>query len=488
MRILLSTLILCILHQVAMASPFFVFNHKVFYVPTEGPIVETYIEFHGKSLTMSPNPEGFISGLVEITILFRDGDNVITYDKKIIGTPSMTPDDIIDFLDVQRFKVPYGTYTIEIKLSDLNAPDVQAVEFEMDIEVPQPQTDIFFSDVQLVMGYKKTEEVNMYSKSGFDLLPLVSDDYIGVNVKELMFYAELYNAHTLGNDEKFLLSSYIADARTGDVMPETQKYERKAATEVRPTLTKINIEDLESGDYLVVIEARNRSNEILARVEHPFTRNYKGKEVDLSNLNEDYIAGSWVSLYDDKAELFEYIQSTRPITDESERYAMQNTFEDFFSSDLKQLQHYFFTFWETRSPGNGENKWLAYKEQVEYVQEAFGTGNKRGYDTDRGRVYLQYGPPIDISDRPNEPSSYPYQIWRYYKAGRWNNVRFVFFDPDLTSIDYTLLHCESIPGEIRNPQWRLLLEQRNTPMNNVDRRSGQQHFGGRVDDFFDNPR
>jgi GWxTD domain-containing protein len=157
-------------------------------------------------------------------------------------------------------------------------------------------------------------------------------------------------------------------------------------------------------------------------------------------------------------------------------------------AELSHLQQFFYAFWEERKPADGEMAWLEYREKLAFVESEFGTRNKRGYNTDRGRIWLQYGAPNDITDRPNEPSSYPYQIWRYYKAGQWNNVRFVFYDTTLLAEDYELLHSDNIPGELRNPQWQLLLEQRNTPMNNVDERSGRNHAGGRVDMLFENPR
>jgi GWxTD domain-containing protein len=471
-----------------MASPFFVFNHKVFYVPGEGTVVETYLEFHGKSVAMSANEDGFLMGNLEVTTIFRHGDEVVAFDKKVLETPWMQPDNIVDFLDVQRFKVPPGSYTVEVQLNDLNAAENAGVKFEMELIVPQPEAGLFFSDVEMVMGYKKTEEVNIYSKSGYDLLPMVSDDYVGVSMNEIIFYGELYNTDQLGSGEKFLLHTYIAHAETGDPMPDTQKYERKNSNLVVPVLGKVNIAELESGDYFIVLEARNRENEVIARREHPFRRNYKGKEFDLTTINDEFLRSTWVNLYDDKIALYEHMLSTRPIADGNERYSMESTFLSVYERELADIQRYFYAFWEKRQPGNSEAAWLEYKEKVDFVQEKYGTRNKRGYETDRGRVYLEYGEPIDISDRANEPSSLPYQIWRYYKAGRFNNVRFVFYDPNLTNQDYILLHCESIPGEIRNPQWRLILEQRNTPMNDVDRRNGRDHFGGRVDDFFDNPR
>lgn len=471
-----------------LASPFAVFNHKIFYIPNEGPVVETYLDFHGKSVVMTLNANGFVNGLVETTILFRQGDQIVTYDKKVLTTPEMMPEEVVDFLDVQRFRVPPGSYTIELQMRDLNDPSGTQQNFETDIVVPEPLKGPFFSDIELISAYKKTGEPTIFSKSGYDLLPMVSDDHAGGRVNELLIYSELYNTNQLGEGAMFLLTHYVAHGETGDVMPDTQTYERKKAGMVVPSLSKLDITDLETGDYDIVVEARTRDNEVITRQTHRISRNHPGKAIDLASIDQDYVQKSWAALYDNKPQLYEYIQATRPISDGTERYQLETLFENFYEVELPALQQYFLAFWQKRNQADSEGEWLKYKEKVDFVEQEFGTRNKRGYETDRGRVYLQYGPPIDIVDRANEPSSYPYQIWRYYKADRWNNVRFVFFDPQLTGMDYDLLHCERIPGEIRNPQWRLLLEQRNTPMNNVDRQSGNQHFGGRIDDFFDNPR
>ena len=479
----------CLLCSGLMASPYAVFNHKVFYLPGEGPVVETYLDFHGKSVMMRLNKEGNVTGRVETTILFKQGDAIVTYDKKVLETPQMSPESIVDFLDVQRFRVDPGLYMVEVILLDLNDPEGIPVEFEVDLEVKDTPEGIFFSDISLIAAYKKTTEVNAYSKSGYDLLPMVSDDHAGSGLKELVLYTELYNTlEGLGEGEMFLYTSYLYDVNAGEKLEETQRFERKKAAEVLPIISKINIADIRAGDYKIVLEARDRENNLLSQQEHHFKRNFKDVPIDLKEITAEYLSRSWASVYDSKPELFDFIQSTRPISTQAERFALETTFEDYYVADLKQMQQYFLAFWEKRRPGDSETAWLEYKEHVDYVQDMYGTRNKRGYETDRGRVYLQYGPPDDITDRANEPSSYPYELWRYYKADRWNNVRFVFFDPQLTGRDYELLHCEGILGEIRNPQWRLLLEQRNTPMNNVDRQMGNPHFGGRVDEFFDNPR
>ncbi|MBK7946435.1 MAG: hypothetical protein IPJ85_14530 [Flavobacteriales bacterium] len=66
-----------------------------------------------------------------------------------------------------------------------------------------------------------------------------------------------------------------------------------------------------------------------------------------------------------------------------------------------------------------------------------------------------------MMDRFNEMGTPPYTIWHYYRAGRFTNRRFVFYQPDMASNCFELLHSE-VPGEIQNPQWHLALHSRNT--------------------------
>jgi GWxTD domain-containing protein len=41
---------------------------------------------------------------------------------------------------------------------------------------------------------------------------------------------------------------------------------------------------------------------------------------------------------------------------------------------------------------------MKYLEQVKKVNASYGNNLNMGYDTERGRVYLQYGPPNAIAD------------------------------------------------------------------------------------------
>ncbi len=495
MRNYLSSLITIILslslsYQQLDASPLAVFNYKVFYVPGKGPVIETYLDFQGESVTLQPNESGALMGQIEIILIFKSimTSEIVAYDKKILSTPPMSETDVIDFIDVQRFAIPSGKFEIEIQFIDLLEDNGNRITSIQEVTIPAMTSDMFFSDIQFVSAFKKSTEPDVFTKSGYDIIPMVSDNFLNPNMSELIIYGEFYGADKLGSDEMFLLTSYMKDVDSGTEVESTRKYERRKSVEVAPFLTRIDISELKDGRYEIVVEAHSKDQKLLASKAHFLTRIHPGSMDQYAEITAEEAAASWVNRFRNKSELLENVRSLRPIATDSELFAMDNTFSNATNIELSYLQQFFFAFWETRDEKDSEGAWLTYKEQVDLVQKEFGTRNKRGYETDRGRVYLRYGPPADIADRANEPSSYPFQIWRYYKADRWNNVRFVFYDPTLLASDYELLHCEYIPGEIRNPQWKLLLEQRNTPMNNVDRQEGREHFGGRIDQLFENPR
>ncbi|MEO0270237.1 MAG: GWxTD domain-containing protein [candidate division WOR-3 bacterium] len=83
-------------------------------------------------------------------------------------------------------------------------------------------------------------------------------------------------------------------------------------------------------------------------------------------------------------------------------------------------------FWDKRDPDpvtlHNELE-IKFLERFQYVMKNF-SGPIKGYKTDRGRIYIRFGPPDFIEDHPLEFSSYPYQIW-YYNSLR---LRFIFVD------------------------------------------------------------
>lgn len=93
------------------------------------------------------------------------------------------------------------------------------------------------------------------------------------------------------------------------------------------------------------------------------------------------------------------------------------------------------------------------------IQKKYGTRALKGYNTDMGRVYLQYGAPSSINKSDFEPNAYPYEMWHYDKIKNQTNKMFVFYSKDMLSRNYTLLHSD-MPGEPNEPAWNIILRQK----------------------------
>jgi len=113
------------------------------------------------------------------------------------------------------------------------------------------------------------------------------------------------------------------------------------------------------------------------------------------------------------------------ITDE-ERTAFKRLQTD------EEREQFIEQFWLRRdpTPDTIENEFKEeHYRRIAYTNEQFASGIP-GWKTDRGRIYITYGPPDEIEDHPATPTASAYQQWRYkWIAGVGNNVIIEFIDP-----------------------------------------------------------
>ena len=193
------------------------------------------------------------------------------------------------------------------------------------------------------------------------------------------------------------------------------------------------IEGLETGNYNFVVEIRNKENKVIATKKTFFQRSNPKAKVNWNNLQEVIIEHTFVEDITNSDTLREYIKELYPISDVAERNYTENVVK---SDSIKFLQKFFYSFWKSRSLLQPEEEWKKYKTQVEYVNKLYGSQIKKGYESDRGRVYLQYGAPNNVVESKHEPAAYPYEIWHYYVIGNQRDKRFVFYSPELVGNDY----------------------------------------------------
>jgi GWxTD domain-containing protein len=126
---------------------------------------------------------------------------------------------------------------------------------------------------------------------------------------------------------------------------------------------------------------------------------------------------------------------------EALKYLMsEKEFEEFMKLSDDDMKRQFEIFWKKRdpSPSTAYNEEMAeYYQRCDYSLENFRTlSHADGIDTDRGKVYILYGPPT-TTDRLLTPNAPPKEIW-YYENLR---LKFVFVD-ERRSGNYKLLSSE----------------------------------------------
>src|SRR6204780_1330709 len=117
-------------------------------------------------------------------------------------------------------------------------------------------------------------------------------------------------------------------------------------------------------------------------------------------------------------------------------------------STNEEREQFIEAFWQRRNPDpdSAEN---TFKEEhyrrIAYANEHFSSGIP-GWKTDRGRIYIMWGPADEVQSHPSggsyerpssegggETSTYPFEDWRYrYLEGIGENVEIEFVDPTMS--------------------------------------------------------
>ena len=463
------------------------FSSNVFSAPNKGPYVETYLLINGESAKFVKIDETSFQAKIEVTYTVTDGDKIISFDKVAILSPKISDSSMIkpNFLDQQRFAVPNGDYKLSLKLDDSNAEDKPVIS-ESELTVGFEENKIQFSEIELVDNFSKSDENSVLSKSGYNVVPYLSTFYPD-NKKKLKFYTEIYNSDSLLEDDLFLVKYYIAKHENTQTLNSFVGYMRQKTAPVNVVLREFNIENLKSGNYDLIIEARDKSNNLIAHKSLVFQRSNveaDNAEIDLNGIST---ASTFVDEINSIDTISEFVASLRPIADDSEQRFIDNYTQQKRDTSLEVMKKYFYAFWVKRSELEPEKKWEEYWQNVIAVDEVFGTRIRKGYNTDRGRIYLKYGKPNSRMEVPNEPNSYPYEVWHYFQINNQTNGRFVFWSNDNVTNDYELLHS-TIFTEANNPRWEMMLQQRNTSMHDLDQLDPGYTRGGRAREYWDNPR
>ena len=452
---------------------------KEFYHPEIGNYAELELQFAIQSTSLKTIGDTALQASLAIYIDILSKNKIVKSDAYVLNSPLYQIKDslIEDFYEIKRYSLDPGKYELKIKIKDLNSEEIKEVSGSENFIINTIKDEIAISDILPAEYAIRSNEESALQRYGLHIIPMFSNFYSSQS-NTLLVYCELYNS-SIYQDTILGLMYRIMNAKNYIEKEEFTTISRFKTDTFIPKFKAINIDLLTSGSYLLEVCIVNREFEILVSRSYAFERDNSIS----ARLNSESVIlnpAFQESIVTDS--IYYYLESLIPISKPSE---VKNILSSIKSKNVEKCRKHIQAFWIKTSPIDSYESWIKYKRQVDFVEKVYANNFQEGFETDRGRVYLQYGSPNNIVAREASPSDYPYEIWTYNKIGVFSNKRFVFYNPDLVNRAYRLLHSDMI-GELKNNSWPQILSKRNTVNGNTDNpnQNNIDHWGGNSNDYF----
>ncbi len=186
---------------------------------------------------------------------------------------------------------------------------------------------------------------------------------------------------------------------------------RKIYREYLPLKDMVNT----PGQYVLVVEARSGQQKVMSR--EGFFVQYSEVPFSVNALKNSTA----------------YVKALKYIAPNDEFSKIEKATE---SERIKLIE----LFWKKRdpTPETEENELKEeFSRRVEFTLRHFSSASdeRPGWDTDRGKIYIIYGPPTEVQRRSLDLGSNPYEVWYYRNIDK----RFIFLDKSGIG-NYRLIH------------------------------------------------
>ncbi len=420
-----------------------------FFSPEGQPYIELFLAVEGTSVTPVRHSDTLYVGEVFFQILIKNMAEEAVYADKFIMKVGSWIDTLLEnrnalYIDARRLRLPAGLYTLEITAQDKHQrPRPQTVRAITQFEVPSSLTGFGYSDLLFARRIAAASGAS-YQRHGLFMEPLISGGVV-VDPDTLAVFGEIYHVDSLVEGPYFLRLRIVDAQRAVPVEGLTFARRPKKPGAFEAFAFTFPATPLQSGIYLVQTELCNNDGEVLATWYRRLT---------VLSTREPLVEASETE-YDaqynfPEKKLDELLSGMAYLATPTEKSFLKTL------TSFPEKKRFFVAFWKKRQGQPGTLSFKEFLYRFEYAQQHFKSSLRPGYKTDRGRVFIQYGPPNDMQFWLNEPDKYPYMIWTYNQIGSQSNVFFVFYDPDLITGEFPLLHSNKI-GELQNRNWRAFL-------------------------------
>jgi GWxTD domain-containing protein len=348
--------------------------------------------------------------------------------------------------NISAFQIFYGNYKLVVTVTDSNSNRTSEYSLNMPVKNYESR-QLMMSDVQLSTNIVQSKgEEGRFVKNGYRIIPNAENLY-GMNISNLFFYTEIYNLDFNPTQPSTYTVQYsILSSDSVEVKkfpPKTRSKPGASCVEV----AGFSIATLRSATYYLVL---NITDDATKNTVKQIKRFYiyrpgdfpEGQKVDIGIRKPSVDLGNEYLVMNEK-EVEERFDEVKYIATEEEKSRYKGL-------NLQGKRTFWGEFWAKRQEGSfgiGQIK-SEYYRRLKFVNQEF-SGVRKGWRTDRGRIYLIYGSPNDIERYPSSTENKPYEIWHYHNIE--GGVIFVFADKQGYG-EYELIHSTA-KRELHDENW-----------------------------------
>ena len=451
----------------------------VVYQADSNSLIELDFHYYGKSLkrdTIYAAKKPKIRSSIEVTLLFKRNADIVKFDRYKLNLP--VDRGRTDFLDSRIYSLDPGTYQLEIEFVDHF--DTTNVYFHQEsLEIPSIDFDTAeMSGIKMLArleNFSGVEKDEGFVKHGVVMEPLPHRFY-NSRVNTLSYYTEFYRLEKLPI-EHYILQTEISSRKKDEWNQELTTYQKlDQPSGVVPIAKNIDIAGLPSNTYRVSVRLVDAKKKIWLESSAIFVQSNPYRD---SIVQEKLLSGEMNNFFD-TVENERVLYSLRALAMKlggQEQETINNMIQ---KDDYESMKDYLFRYWIEEDPIQPQLAYRDFMRMIDAIDQKFYSGFRNGFETDRGMIYLRYGPPMRIITRENDQGAVPYEIWTYDRVDMFNqvDVKFVFYNPNIAGDQFQLLHSNA-RNEIRNPQWLTEIynigDQFDGP-NSVDARGVQDNY------------
>ncbi|MBN1754578.1 GWxTD domain-containing protein [bacterium] len=350
----------------------------LYFAQSDSVRTEIYLQTDNEHLQFIKR-KSYYTAHFEVQLTIFKGDTLYTHknyqDSMVVTNYNQTRSSTPVMLKAIFFTAPPGEYRAILEFTDLDSKKNRKSSTKL--KLPLFGVDEFISSLK-------------FMKSSKSNLQTVTDKKYFAHDTTLYLYFEIYPPDSI---QKLELSYLILNTEKDTIYTHSEFLDSTGNIQKRIPLNSIG-----PGSYFLEITI------------------HEGK---FKELKKDDFKIVWSPLFQIDQDYEEIIGQLRYIANKAEIEKLENAPDD-------QKIILWEAFWKAKDPTPDTDKNELKEEfyrRVDHVNDKY-SGIKKGWQTDRGRIFIIYGEPDEVETHPFDIDSKPYEIWYYFQINR----KFIFVD------------------------------------------------------------